>query len=315
MKKCIDFLITQKCNYKCPYCSQSKGYFKNFEQADDEVIEAFLKFINTLSRDFEITISGGEPLTHKKFFYLIEKIKDLGFKLSIVSNFSCNIETYKRIKDILGDNLSELFVSLHLSQVKDLDDFLLKAFEFNQYKKNTKFTIGSVLTNENCEKLKFCAKYFKDNNIDFELQHMRIKNSFVRYDKRAQDFINEFPISKIKEISKTYGKNCNAGKDFLIIYQNGESYRCYSSRFNKVHSLGNIKSGIKMYDMPLPCLNKNCTCPKPIINGMIDYNSTNLFKAMLLSLYNLIFIPYLGIKNIDILKAKIRQGLKFKNKG
>lgn len=315
MKKCIDFLITQKCNYKCPYCSQSKGYYKDFEEADDETIEAFLKFITKLPRDFEITISGGEPLTHKKFFYLIEKIKELGFRVSIVSNFSYSIETYKKIKDILGDNLSELFVSLHLSQIKDLYKFLLKAFKFNYYKKSSKFTVGAVLTNENLEKLKFCTKYFKDNNIDFELQHMRIKNSFVEYDKEAQEFIEGFPISKIRKNSKTYGKTCLAGMNFLVVYQDGEVYRCYSSRFNKVHSLGNIKNGVKMYDMPLPCLNKNCTCPKPIINGMVDYNSNNFFKAALLSLYNLIFIPYFGVKNFDILKAKIKQGLKFKNKG
>jgi len=146
MKKNIDFLITQKCNYRCPYCSQSKGFTKSLDEADDSVISAFLKFISNLPRDFEITISGGEPLLHSKFFYLIEEINRLGFKISVVSNFSQHIEQYKKIKDILEDNLSELFVSMHLSQIKNLDEFLSNVKEFNNYKGSSKFTVASVLT-------------------------------------------------------------------------------------------------------------------------------------------------------------------------
>ena len=315
MKKSIDFLITQKCNYRCPYCSQSKGYSKDFEEADDSVISAFLKFIATIPSDFEITISGGEPLMHKKFFYLIEEIARLGFKVSIVSNFSFPINEYKKIKDILGDNLSELLVSMHLSQIKNLDEFLNKALEFNLYKGNTNFKIASVLSDENCGELKKVADFIEKNNINFELQHMRIKNSFVKYEKEAEEFIKKYPISKIKEVSNTYGKKCSAGRNFLVIYQNGECYRCYSSRFNKIHSMGNIKKGIKLFKSDLPCLNKKCTCPKPIMQGMIDYNFDMKFKTALLSLYNALFIPFYIIKNFDIVKAKLTQSINFKNKG
>lgn len=312
MKKSIDFLITQKCNYRCPYCSQSKGYSKNLEEADDSVISAFLKFLNEIPRDFEITISGGEPLTHKKFFYLIEELKKLGFMVSIVSNFSYPIEEYKKIKDILGDNLSEILASLHLSQIKSLDDYLSKALEFNLYKGNSNFKVASVLSNDNCSELKKVAEFAKNNNLNFELQHMRIKNSFVEYNKEAKDFIKDYPISKIKEISNTIGKKCSAGRDFLVIYQNGECYRCYSSRFNKIHSMGNIKKGIKLFEFDTPCLNKKCTCPKPIMQGMIDYNSNMPFKTALLSLYNAVFVPYYIIKNFDIVKAKLTQSINFK---
>lgn len=312
MKKNIDFLITQKCNYRCPYCSQSKGYVKSLEEADDKVISSFLKFISGLPRDFEITISGGEPLLHKQFLYLIEEINRLGFKVSVVSNFSFSIEEYKKIKNILGENLSELFVSMHFSQITNTDEFLSKAIEFNQYKGSSKFTVASVLTDENCQELKKAAKFFKENDINFELQHMRIKNSFVQYNANAEEFIKTFPISKIKEISGTYGKMCSAGKDFLVVYQNGETYRCYSSRFNKIHSLGNVKNKIKLYDSKIPCLNGKCTCPKPIINGLIDYNLQSTPKAVLLSFYNALYIPYYAVKNFDIIKTKIAQAIRLK---
>ena len=315
MKKSIDFLITQKCNYRCPYCSQSKGYTKSLEEADNKTISAFLEFLKTISNDYEITISGGEPLTHPNFFFLLEELKKLDFKVSIVSNFSYPIKEYKKIKDILGDSLSELLVSLHLSQVKNLDEFLNKAVEFDACKENSNFKVASVLSDENCIELKKIAEFLKQHNIDFELQHMRIGNSFVKYGEQAADYIKKYPISKIKEISNTFGKKCLAGRNFLVVYQNGEVYRCYSSRFNKIHAMGNIKKGIKLFDCNTPCLNKKCTCPKPITQGMIDYNVKMPLKTMILNTYNSFYIPYYVVKNIEIIKAKLAQSLNFKNKG
>lgn len=310
MKKSIDFLITQNCNYRCEYCSQSKKFAKgNFESASDETIFAFLNLLNQLPKDYEITISGGEPFCHNKFLYLVEEIIKKGFKISIVSNFSFPIENYKKLKDIAGDNLVELFVSLHLTQIKNLDEFLAKAKEFSEYKGNSNFIVASVLSDENCSTLREVSKFMKENNINFELQHMRIKNSFVEYQKEANEFIKEFPISKIKEKSNTYGNICYAGQNFFVIYQNGECYRCYSSRFNKIHSMGNIKDkNFKIYNKPLPCLNKNCTCPKPIINNLIEYDNKKIGYANLLSVYNLLFIPFFIIKNFEIIKTKLLQG-------
>ena len=314
----FDFLITQNCNYRCPYCSQSKKFHKGiFEQASIETINSVLNFIDKNSNkfNFEITVSGGEPLVHPEFFNFLMELKKRNAAVSIVSNFSFEIEKYIKIKDILGENFKELLVSLHLSQVKSLDEFLKKAEIFNSYKGGTNFLAASVLTDENVSELKKVASFLKEKNIKFELQHLRIKNKFVEYSDIAKEFISNFPISKIKEKSGTYSKICLAGVNFMIIYQNGECYRCYSSRFNKVHSLGNIKNkNFKLYSKPLPCLNKNCTCPKPILFNMIDYSSKAPVKALLLSLYNAFFIPLFIVKNFDSLKEKFIQGKNLKNK-
>ena len=314
----FDFLITQNCNYRCPYCSQSKKFHKGiFEQASIETINSVLNFIDKNSNkfNFEITVSDGKTLVQPEFFNFLMKLKKRNAAVSIVSNFSFEIEKYKKIKDILGENFKELLVSLHLSQVKSLDEFLKKAEIFNSYKGGTNFLAASVLTDENVSELKKVASFLKEKNIKFELQHLRIKNKFVEYSDIAKEFISNFPISKIKEKSGTYSKICLAGVNFMIIYQNGECYRCYSSRFNKVHSLGNIKSkNFKLYSKPLPCLNKNCTCPKPILFNMIDYSSKAPVKALLLSLYNAFFIPLFIVKNFDSLKEKFIQGKNLKNK-
>ncbi len=83
----VDLKKKKKCNYRCEYCSQSKKFYKNTLHSSDETIEAFLKFIKTLDKDFEITISGGEPLCHPRFFEVIQEIKKQNLKLSVISNF------------------------------------------------------------------------------------------------------------------------------------------------------------------------------------------------------------------------------------
>ena len=314
----FDFLITQNCNYRCFYCSQSKKFHKGeFEEAKEETINSILNFIdeNNKKFDFEITVSGGEPLTHPRFFDFLIELKKRNVSVSIVSNFSFNVEEYKKIKDILGENFKELLVSLHLTQIKKLDEFIEKAKDFNCYKGDTNFLVASVLADENVDILKKVSDELSKNSIKFELQHLRIKNKFVEYSKKAKEFISNFPIAKIKEKSGTYSKMCLAGCNFMIIYQNGECYRCYSSRYNKIHSLGNINNkNFKLYNKPIPCLNKNCTCPKPILFNMIDYSSSSLSKALILSFYNALFIPYYVVKNFNSLKEKFTQEKNIKNK-
>ncbi len=311
---CVDFLITQKCNYRCEYCSQSKKFYKNTSHADDETINAFLKFIKTLDNDFEITISGGEPLCHPRFYDVIQEIKNCGLKLSVISNFSYPLENYKKIVDIVGENLRELFVSYHSSQVKDVEEYKKKIVEFNSYKPaGASFCVGSVLSDENYPVLKDMAEFLKENGVKFCLQHMRVKNSYVQYNKEAAEFLAENAEIEPGRVLNTFSKMCNAGYKFLLIYENGEAYRCYSSRFNKAHSFGNIKDkNFKMFDCAMPCLNSKCTCPKPISFNMLDLKHSNMPLALLLSTKNAFYLPYLLLKNFDILKAKFKQGLFFK---
>lgn len=308
-RPCIDFLITQKCNYRCEYCSQSKKFSDYLEEADEKTIEAFLKFISTLDKDFEITISGGEPLCHPKFFEVIEEIKKLGLKLSVVSNFSYPVETYKKIIDTMGENFVDLFVSFHSTQVKDFDAFLAKLKEVNSYKKEgTKFSVGSVLTDENVGLLQKLSDFTKKEGINFCPQHMRVKNSYVQYKKEAAEFLENNAKIEAGRILKTFGTLCQAGQKFLVIYQNGDAYRCYSSRFNAGHCFGNIKNkNFKISDKAFPCLNLKCTCPKPISYGMILYNQKDCFKAFWGGVRNAVFMPFLAYKNLKVIKAKLSQ--------
>lgn len=76
--------ITLKCNLRCRHCGSSAGNARPNELTTKEG----LRLCNDLARlGFRgVTLFGGEPFLHKNWDILGKKIKDLGMKLSIVSN-------------------------------------------------------------------------------------------------------------------------------------------------------------------------------------------------------------------------------------
>ena len=295
LKPFLDFLITQNCNYRCEYCSQSKAN-STLEDASDDVIDGFLKALNNLPRDFEITISGGEPLLHKRFFEIIEKIKKMGFCVCIVSNFSSPFEKYEKIATILDDKLSFLMLSFHDAQVKNIDDYIGKAVKLKSKLNNsTKMRICAPLWKGNTNRLHYLKEKISPFGIEFEVQHIRIKNKFIEYAKDDMQFLKDNNAAPNKDFT-SFGKICRAGVNSAVIYQNGKIYRCYSSRLVKTHYLGNVKEGeINFYNSLRPCPLLKCTCPKPFNYGMIDCK-TNYMYALSELMLNFLHLPAKLIK-------------------
>lgn len=74
--------ITNKCNLKCVHCYKEAGYDKN----DEIEIENLFEKLNLLSKHvFELQISGGEPISHRKFPDIIEFVKSKFNSVSITT--------------------------------------------------------------------------------------------------------------------------------------------------------------------------------------------------------------------------------------
>ena len=68
----------------------------------------------------------------------------------------------------MGENLVELFVSYHNSQIKDVEEFKKKVVEFNAYKPApTIFSVASVLSDENYSDLKKLSEFLKQTGVKF----------------------------------------------------------------------------------------------------------------------------------------------------
>jgi len=306
--KFIDFIITQKCTYSCEYCSQSKAQNKIKSCSTKETINNFLKLLDEIPCDYEITITGGEAVLHKDFFNLIKKIKEKNFKLSLITNFSFEIDTYKKIFELLDESLNSYSISFHLDEIKNFDKTIEKLNEFIKLKnKNTKinFLIPIYKINqEKDEKIQKIIRIANKNEINFDFQHIRILNKHIKYSEKETKYINK------KKQEKSFAKLCNAGYLSAVIYEDGNAYRCYSSRFLKTNYLGNINDDdFALNNGAKPCTQKYCTCPKPqLYNQILD--KKNYPMAFFLKFTNLFFLPINIVKKRRILKEKLIQFFK-----
>ena len=299
-KKFIDFIITQNCTFKCKYCSQSKIYTKNPKHASKNTIKSFYKLLKKIDKDYEITITGGEALLHPDFFEIIENIKLLDFKINLITNLSFNFNLYKEIFAKLEDNLNRFDISFHIDEILNFDSMLEKLEKIiSIIPKNTKttFYIPLYKIDEKKERkiekiLEIANKYQKE----YSFQKIRFLDKYTKEE-------NKKFISAHKKI-KSYSNFCYAGSKSAVIYENGDVYRCYSSRFNKSNYLGNINNkNFKLLNAPQVCTNKFCTCPKPMNYNQIT-ESKNSKKAFFLNCINKFYFPFLLIRNFNIAKTK-----------
>ena len=143
----------------------------------------------------------------------------------------------------------------------------------------------------------------KKYDADFSFQKIRFLNTF-------KNSSNEKYISHHQK-RKTYAKLCFAGCESAVIYENGEAYRCYSSRFNYSNYLGNINnSEFKLNEDAFACTSSCCNCPKPQAYSQICIER-DYIEALGKTVKNIINLPRLIIKNKQIVITKIKQFFNF----
>ena len=96
---CAVWEVTLACNLNCLHCGSSAGKARPNELSTKEA----LKLCNDLAEigTHEVCLMGGEPLIRKDWYGIAKEIKDLGMKLSIISNgFNINDEIISKFKKL-----------------------------------------------------------------------------------------------------------------------------------------------------------------------------------------------------------------------
>jgi radical SAM protein with 4Fe4S-binding SPASM domain len=80
----LELHLTGRCNLRCAHCYLSAGDGQDLELVN--VFRALDEF--DVMQGLRLLISGGEPLMHRKFWYINEKLHDYGFRSVLLSNGS-----------------------------------------------------------------------------------------------------------------------------------------------------------------------------------------------------------------------------------
>ncbi len=284
VKPFIEFNITQKCNYKCEYCSQwklDKNKPEELFHSSDEVIDGFINFVDKVGKDFEVNLIGGEPFCHPKLIATAKRISELGNKVILYTNMSFPVSIFKKLIDVTNDNLL-IHGALHVAQIKDLEKNINNIIEVSRLLgKNSKIEIVSVVEEETFEILRHIENRLKEHNVDFIYIRLIKKNGVIsRYSDSVEQYLKDREHKYNRDMlnaRKINTKNilCYAGCKMFHILSDGTIVRCWSEQSNrKLQTFGNVKdeSSIKLLKHAMPCYSPICYCQHPTARNMY-YNS------------------------------------------
>jgi molybdenum cofactor biosynthesis enzyme MoaA len=151
-----EIIITDKCNFKCPYCRGIKEELKG-----DMSFESIKKIIDIWSLDQleNIRFSGGEPTLHKDIYSIIEYAKNKNIKrIALSTNGSNFLENYKKM---ISCGVNDFSISLDAccsSTGSLMCGGLKNVWErvcnnIRELSKLTYVTVGIVVTDQNVDEV------------------------------------------------------------------------------------------------------------------------------------------------------------------
>ena len=89
----VSWNMNTTCNYRCSYCTQR---FKDNRKQWARDLPRFIDAFTRLPGDWEIKLSGGEPLRHPGFSEAVADLARGGLRVSVVTNLSARREVLAR---------------------------------------------------------------------------------------------------------------------------------------------------------------------------------------------------------------------------
>jgi len=160
MKRC-EMIITEYCNFKCPYCRGLKDWVYGDRKLKMLSLEEIKRYIDLWCEPLpleNIRFSGGEPTLHPDIVEIVRYAKSKGIKrIAISTNGSNKSELYF---DLVQAGVNDFSISLDACCAEDGDkmageikgsfDKVVESIKF--LSKLTYVTVGVVLTSDNVQR-------------------------------------------------------------------------------------------------------------------------------------------------------------------
>lgn len=239
--------VTARCNANCVFCLQGNIHEEiGILTLDD--YKVLLKDLKELGV-YNLGFSGGEPFCRKDFLDILEYSKQLGFRVSFITNGQ--LIKFEDIDRLCSMGIDIVTVSFH-SINRNIYNYhfgINKTTNFNRSLSNIKYmltkkipaVIAITVTKYNIDELEEIKKYFinlgiEEQFINFNMLLTGAKNIELLRPSSSQ-LQNNKAILRLNREKYSKGFLCSAGRTSCSIDSRGNVYPC--TFFNV--SAGNIK--------------------------------------------------------------------------
>jgi len=258
-KRCIaSWQMTYNCNFNCEYCFGHKiGPIK-----EGLPLLKIIKTLNAVGVKWRIDMTGGEPFLFPNFIEICEVLNKNGIKIAVDTNLSNNLKVREFAERIEPNNVEFLHISVHIKEREKrngIGDFIQNLLLLKR--KGFVSIVDYVLYPTLMDRFENDFRYFLSYGIYLKPKPFRGRyngksypDSYSEEDKKMILEINPDSIYSFPFHSR--GVICGAGRIMIRIKTDGVVTRCVADQ----SVLGDIFSGIKLYEEFKPCEIDICPC-------------------------------------------------------
>jgi radical SAM protein with 4Fe4S-binding SPASM domain len=191
--------ITSRCNERCVHC-----YIPHDKKISDIEPDLFYDVLRQCKemKLLNLTLSGGEPMTHKNFCEFLRKCKEYDFSVNILSNLT--LLNDEIITEMKTTPLFGVQVSLYSMDSRIHDEITQMKGSFDK----TKNAILKLIENDiplqiSCPIMKQNKDCYSDVLKWAENNNIHVGNDYVmiaRYDHTTQNLNNRLSLDEIKKV-------------------------------------------------------------------------------------------------------------------
>lgn len=285
-----EILLTDKCNFKCPYC---RG-MKNKGSLDINYVKKVIDYWCKDKLLKNIRFSGGEPTCYSDLYEVVEYAKNKGIeRIAVSSNGSDKLENYKRLIELGVNDFSISLDACCSSFGKQMCGGINGAWErvvenIKEISKLTYVTLGMVFTEETVDTTLDVIKFGSSLGVD----DIRIISSaqYNRFLKKLEQIpkgiLEKHPILKyrvnhylsnrnVRGITKKDSKRCS-----LVIDDSAVSgkyhYPCIIYLREGGEPIGEVNENMRKERIEWHLkhnTHKDSICKKNCLDVCIDYNN------------------------------------------
>ena len=275
----VEWLLGNKCNYKCSYCNEMFHLGDKDFPPDDLVLEVckdIIQHYDDLGRDVIFEFIGGEPTLIEKIPNIGERLHNYPTNLVIRTNGSASLEWWSKVRRFL----SSVVISVHkefcdINHIKSVVELLQDEKDFHPINLQILFPVTNRADSWNwsLENLKYFRTKYELGELQLLYSNFgRGSNMFLPYsDYQWNEYIKlgghhrPEPTNNLFRPQPSFtGKNCFAGVDILIIDHKGHVKRSWCSNDDII---GNI------YQMPIKWPTDPIVCKMPVCGNGFDQSA------------------------------------------
>jgi MoaA/NifB/PqqE/SkfB family radical SAM enzyme len=263
----VEWLITEKCNFRCSYCNCANG-----PHTPSAIVGDVLRYIGEVFGATKLNLCGGEPLVSPDIKQVARYCREHRIYLSMDSNISLPI---KRILDILqeGDSYFDyVHTTLH-PEFHDFDGFCSKVRAIRETGRKVDVRLIALHDRWDAVLAEYARLQDAGMNPRPKLEKYRRRDLSIRPPSRILPPYTEEQLAWVgaemklsrAQLFEEYayhsfkGMPCNSGAEYVYIDVKGFVYRCASGE--KVRDpLGHVKTITVPRTGPTPCPYGICPC-------------------------------------------------------